>query len=142
MSFKIRKSQAAIFENVLIFSISVAIFIMLFAVFTLYQSYFTYIAVDDQLTDVSNYFSSQVILISEKEDANSSSVFFIPKTIGGEPYEIELRSDGLVISTMVTGTSKFSPLYNLPYEFVPRKIPSARGKITLKKTGNQIIIGA
>jgi len=137
-----RKSQAIIFENVLIFTVSIAIFILLFAVFNIYQSYFTYVSVDDHLTEVGNYITSHIILLAEKGDANSSTIIVVPKTIGGEPYEIELLEDSLRVMTMNTQVSKFTSLYNLPFEFVPKKIPGTRGKITLKKNGNQIIIGA
>ncbi len=144
MSFSAkRKSQAIIFENVLIFTISIAIFILLFAVFTIYQSYFTYVTVDDQLTQLGSFLTSHVLLLAEKGDANITAVVIVPKTIGGEPYEIELKEEGSIeISTLTTQTLKRAYLFNLPFEFIPKKIPSTRGKITLKKTGNQVIIGA
>lgn len=138
-----RKSQAIIFENVLIFTISIAIFIVLFAVFTIYQSYFTYVTVDDQLTQMTSYLASHVLMLAEKGETNTTSTILVPKTIGGEPYEIELKEDGNIeVSTLNTQATRRAYLYNLPFEFVQKKVPSARGKITLKKTGNQIIIGA
>lgn len=133
-----KKAQAAVFENVLIFTAGVAIFIMSYAVFMVYQNYFTAVGVDDQLLAVNEYIKSHIIVLAEK-DANSSLTFRIPKAVSNEQYTIALTETGLNTTTMLTGTSIFSIL-SLGVQFERREIPSTRGRITLKKEGNKIIL--
>ena len=138
-----KKGQAIIFENVLIFTIGVAIFIVCYAVFSIYQySYFDPIGTADQLEGIKDYISSHIILLAGKADANSSLVLEIPATAGTENYRIELSGlSGLNLTTFTTGTSKTSPLFGLADSFIlTGAVPSTEGRITLKKTGNQIYI--
>ena len=46
---KNRKAQSVIFEQVILFGIGVAIFIICFAIFNIYQNYFMTISLNDQL---------------------------------------------------------------------------------------------
>ena len=60
-----RKAQAAVFESVLIFTAGVALFMMSYAVFTVYQSYFTTVGLDDQLRATNEYIKTHIILLAE-----------------------------------------------------------------------------
>jgi hypothetical protein len=135
-----KKGQVLVFENVLIFTISVAIFIVAFSVFNIYQAYFTQVGVSDQVAQVRDYIVSHVMVVSAKDAVNSSVTVKIPRTVGSEPYEIILSNSGLMVTSLVTGVSKTSDMYGLPYNFASRRIPSSRGKITIYKKANQIII--
>lgn len=137
---KAKKGQVIVFENVLIFTISVAIFIVCFAVFTIYQGYFTQVGISDQVSQVRDYITSHIIILAEKEGMNSSMTVKIPRTVGSEPYEITLSQSGLAVTSLVSGISRTSQVYGLPYVFASRRIPSSRGKITIYKKANQIII--
>ena len=137
-----KKGQAIIFENVLIFTVGVAIFIVCYAVFSIYQyTYFDPIGTGDQLESVKDYLSSQIILIAEK-DADSSVILDIPTSVGPENYQIVLSTEsGLNLTALDSGISKSTPLFGLGESFVMTgAVPSTEGRITLKKTGNQIYI--
>lgn len=133
-----RKSQAMIFENVLIFTAGVAIFILCYAVFMVYQGYFTTLGVEDQLGAVNEYVKSHIILLAEK-DANSSVVFNLPKEVSNEHYTVELTPEGVNVTSLASRISRFSTL-SLDVELEPKKVPSMRARITLKKKGNKIIM--
>ena len=132
-----KKGQVLVFENVLIFTAGVAIFILSYAVFMVYQNYFTAVGVEDQLGAVNEYVKSYVVLIAEN-DANATVTFKIPKEVGNEHYTIELTPDGVNTTSLSTGVSSFSTM-NLGMQ-ARGKVPSTRGKITLKKEGNKIIM--
>jgi hypothetical protein len=132
------KSQVVIFENVMIFAISVLIFLSCYTVFTLYQSYYTSTAAEDQLNKVKDFISSNVISMAMK-DGSSSVALKIPKTAGTQEYIIELSDSGLVLKT--TDIEKHSSLFGLnrTYEFNGRTV-STKGRISIYKRGEQIII--
>jgi hypothetical protein len=134
-----RKGQAVVFESVLIFTISVAIFVVCYAVFTIYQySYFTPIGTSDQLGEVRDYLSSHIVAMSQRE-GDGWVLIQLPRYAGNEEYRIDLSENGLNIST--SEAFKFSNLYNLGSSFeLTGRAASPQGKITLKKEGNKIIM--
>lgn len=139
-----RKGQAIIFENVLIFTIGVAIFVVCYAIFNIYQyTYFNPVGTGDQLEGTRDLIASHILLLAEKP-ANSTFVLDIPESVGPESYTIRLSPDGLNL-TSALGISKASPLFGLAGAFdlstrPPAGILSSEGRITLKKAGDQIYI--
>jgi len=135
-----KKGQSVVFENVLIFTAGVAIFILFYTVFTIYQTHFTSVGIDSQLAEIRDYISTHIILMAGKENINSSVTLKIPRTVTTELYEIELYQTGLNVTSSTTHIRKHSNLYNLSVVLVPKRIPSSSGKITIYKKGNRINI--
>ncbi|NIO20399.1 MAG: hypothetical protein GTN76_06570 [Candidatus Aenigmarchaeota archaeon] len=135
-----KRGQTVVFEQVLLFTISVAIFISAFALFSMYQSHYLSMTRWDQLKGVKEYMVSNIIELSEKEQFESSVVLKIPQKIGSDYYRITLSPNGLNIS-FFTGTAgyDFSSLYglNASYNF-SGSITSDRGKVIIYKIGNSI----
>lgn len=135
-----KKGQTIVFEQVLLFTISVAIFISSFALFSIYQSHYLSMIKWDQLKGMKEYLVSNIIELSEKEEFESSVVLKIPNRIGNDFYRIRLSNAGLNIS-FITGDTDydFSPLYwlNSSYTF-GGSVMSDRGKVIIYKKGNSI----
>lgn len=132
------KGQILVFEQVLIFGIGVAIFVTSFALFVMYQNYYTSSSTQDQITGVKEYVLSNIIKICEK-DENSSVVLPIPKIIGNNFYKISLSPAGLNVTT--EGWSDFSPLYGLDKKFeFSGMVVSDLGKIVIYKSGNSVFL--
>jgi len=144
MKKKNLKGQSLIFEQVLLFSMSVTVFIISFAVFNIYQGYFLSVGGENQLDQVKEWVSANILKLAEKGTAGTSSVTIpIPRTIENTAYTIELSSADLTVKTTVPPVkTKISTLYSLNsyFTFSPAKVPSVNGKITIKKENNQIII--
>lgn len=136
---KKNKAQTLVFENVLIFGISVAIFVLCYAVFASYQLYFSGVGNIDQMNRIKNIITSNVLFLEEKKTANSSIIIKIPKKIGGQIYKIKLSNDGINVST--SDSYVFSSLYILDNSlYISGKTTSIKGKVTIYKRGNKIII--
>jgi hypothetical protein len=136
-----RNGQSLIFEQVLLFMISVAIFIVCFGLFQLYQSHFTHISLNDQVKAVRDMVSSQVLQIVKFENLNVTSKLKIPKKISGEEYRLLMTGTGLNVTTEITGITATSNFYQLGerYSFSGETI-SSKGEIIIYKMGNNIII--
>ena len=135
-----RKGQSVVFESVLIFTAGVAIFLISYSVFSMYQVQFTNIGLDSQLSEIRDSISTHILLLSEKEGINSSITLKVPRTVGTELYGIILYPGGLNVTSATSGITKHSNLYNLSLSLVPKQIPSSAGKITIYKKGNRINI--
>lgn len=135
-----RKGQSVIFENVLIFTAGIAIFVLFYTVFSIYQVHFTNVGIDSQLSEINDYVSSHILLMAGKDGINSSVTLKIPRTVATELYELELYPTGLNVTSITSNIRKHSSLYNLPVVLVPKRIPSSSGKITIYKRGNRINI--
>jgi len=137
-SNKRMKSQAMMFEQVLLFIMGVTIFIMYFAVFNIYQNYFMSVNVNDQLSQIKSYVSSNILKLASSEAASSINLK-IPKRIANEVYRIELSENGINVTSLVTGIYKHSNLYNLNESMTLRgSVMSLSGKVIIYKTGNEI----
>lgn len=132
------KSQAVIFENVMIFAIGMMIFLSCFVVFNLYQSYYISTATEDQLNAIKELVTTNILYLTLK-NANSSVTLKIPERVAGKDYIIELSEQGLSIGT--DEIKKHSDLFflNRSYEF-SGKIVSTKGKISIYKIDKEIII--
>jgi hypothetical protein len=114
------KGQSPIFEQVMLFSISIAIFIICLSIFHIYEVYFTDIMMEDQLTGVKDFITSNILTLSKKNE-NFSMKLEIPGRILNQIYEINL--------------------YNLTESFeFSGSILSSYGKHIIYKKGNKIII--
>ena len=133
------KAQSTIIEQVLLFAISVVIFIMCFAVFMGYQDYFLSIGINDQLENTRNLIALNIIRLSEKGLADSSITIPISKNAGNEPYKIELSENGLNVTSLFSGVSKVSSLYGLGESFgFDGKAVSTAGRVVIYKKENEI----
>ena len=134
------KSQSIMFEQVLLFVMGVTIFIMYFAVFNIYQDYFASVSINDQLSQIKGWISSNILKLASREDSTTSSITLkIPKRIGNEVYRIELSGNGINVTSMVTGISKHSSFYNLNESMnLTGNVISLAGKVVIYKKGNEI----
>ena len=135
------KGQGLIFEQVILFSIGVVIFIMCFAVFNIYQNYFSTVNINDQLDQLRSWVSSNILKLTENPDANSSIILEIPRRLAGEEYEIELNEAGIRVMSYATLTEKQTPLFNMSAQYnLSGKVVSSGRRFIIYKRGNEIII--
>jgi len=133
------KGQILVFEQVMLFSAGVAIFIVLFTFFTIYQEYFVSVGIEDQLNSVNNWITSNILKISSRQ--NSSIILPIPKRIGNEIYMIKLDNNGLNVTNMALDITKTSNIYGLGKLFnLSGRVLSTGGRILIYKKGNEIIL--
>lgn len=140
------KGQSAIFEQVLLFGISVAIFVMAFAVFQVYQSHFSSVASVDHARAVRDIVYGAVMEMSRIERINSSVKLQIPERINGEGYKITLNNTAVTIRTYDTGLTVSSGIASLSranggaWDF-SGTATSSRREIIIYKRGSNIILG-
>lgn len=136
-----KKGQTLIFEQVLLFGISVAIFLICFGVFNVYQNFFLSVGNTNQLDEVKEWITANILKVASKEDATSFLIVPIPRYVGDAVYQIELKNEGLEVKNLLTNAIKSSSLYTLNETFaLSGKTTSIKGKITIKKEGKQIIV--
>ena len=134
------RGQSPIFEQVMLFSIGVAIFIACLSIFNIYEAYFTDIMMEDQLNEVEGFIISNILRLSKK-DENFSMALEIPRRILNQIYEVNLSDNGISITTMGSTAYVESGLYNLTESFeFSGSIISSYGKHIIYKKGNKIII--
>jgi len=141
MSMKM-KGQTLVFEQVLLFSLSVVILMTSFALFMMYQNYYMSETSQDQISQVKEYILSSIIKLCEKDEFNSTVTLSIPRTIGNNFYRISLTNQGLNL-TMVTGErlSDFSKLYGFNETFsFGGWVVSDIGKIVIYKKDMSVIL--
>lgn len=130
-----------IFEQVLLFMISVAIFIVCFALFQIYEDYYNFIAVNDQVKAVRDIVSAQAIQLIKYEGLNVTTSIRVPKRIGGEFYHISFNGTGLNVSMQHSNVAAISDFFRLGDRFsFTGNSTSAKGEIIIYKRGNNIII--
>lgn len=140
-SQKVRKGQTLIFEQVMLFSVSVAIFVICFSVFSVYENYFVSVTSNNQLDEVKEWVSASILKVAEKDSATSILTLNVPRKVGDAVYELSLSEDGLVAKNLLTNTERSSSLYDLGKEFsFSGETTSINGKVTIKKEDKQIII--
>lgn len=133
-----RKSQVLIFEQVLMFTIGVTIFLIYFATFNIYQDYYLVSGTNDQLIETKSLITTQ-IMKAALTDGNTTILFTIPRKMGDSLYKIDLSDSGLNLTSLNSGTSKYSNIMNLNKTFsLNGRIISGSGKLTVIKRGNEI----
>lgn len=143
MKRKRMKALSLIFEYALLFMFGIIILISSIGAFRSYEIHFNAVSIDDQLIEVMEYVSSDIIKLSERGDdcLDCSIKITIPKKAGNENYMIELSNQGLNITSMETKVSKHTNLYNLSQTtWLGGKAMSSSGNMIIIKRGNQIII--
>ena len=98
----------------------------------------------NQLNEVSEWVTSNIITLSEKEEEiNTTLRVKVPDFVGNEPYTIRLSQEGLNITSFVTNRNIFNPLSSINQTSVlSGGFSTLHGnEFVIYKKGNQIIIG-
>lgn len=133
--------QSLIFEQVLLFGIGVAIFIALFITFAMYQNYFAAVNLHNQLDEVKDVVAFNIMKVIEKENVTAHATLEIPREISDEGYEITLSNSGLVVTSLVSGVTKYSSLYGLNETYnMTGSVMSVFGRFIIYKKENKIIL--
>jgi len=136
-----KKGQTVVFEQVLIFSISVAIFIAAFTLFSMYQNQYMSITTRDHLAGVKEYVMSNIIDLVKKEGFNSSVTLKIPRTVSNRLYLIDLSNNGLYVRMNGEEAYEFSSLGALNETFTfGGQVSSDLGVIVIYKKGDKILL--
>ncbi len=136
-----KKGQTIVFEQVLIFSISVAIFISAFTLFSMYQSHYLSITTGDQMSGVKEYVMSNIVSLAAKEGFNSSVTIEVPRKISNQMYIMDLSDRGLNVSIPRSRTYEFSSLGSLNETFdFGGQVSSDLGVVVIYKKGDRILI--
>jgi len=140
------KAQSAVFEQVLLFTISVAIFIIALGIFQFYQSYFSSASLSDHTRAVRDIVYNHIAELTQIEDLNASFMLKIPKQLAGEYYTLKINNTEFSVVTQQTGIAAVSNISSLSlgyggmYTF-SGETRSSRGKIIIYKRGHNIILG-
>ena len=137
------KGQINVFEQVMLFLISVLIFLACLMAFSSYQQYFISTGNSDQLVLVRDYIAYSIIKASEAgNETESYTTLYIPKVIGSETYIIRLSPAGLTLDMPFSKETKSTNLYGIgsSMELGTSDVSSSYGRVILYKDGNKIII--
>ena len=138
-----KKGANLIFEQVMLFMIGIGIFVVTFSIFTSYEGHYSSSIVEDQLGEVSDWVVSNILGVSADEGMNATLKVTVPAMVGNERYKINLTQEGLIVSTLDTERSVFSPLSRLNETMSLGGSFSTThgGEFIIYKRGSQIIIG-
>lgn len=138
-----KKGVSLIFEQVMLFMISIMIFISCFSIFRSYEMYFTDSITAEQLEGVSELIVSNIMTFSQRVDTNSTIKMTVPVYVGKEHYSINLTQRGLNLTAIDSGKNVFSPLSSINQTFsLAGGFSTMHGnEFLIYKRGNQIIIG-
>jgi len=138
-----KKGQTLVFERLLLFMISVVVFIVCFAIFVSYQEYFVGVSITDQIRAVGNHVSSKILKVAAQDYSEEAVIKVdIPQRIGDETYMIKLSNVGLNITTGESGVSSLFKLYdiNSSFDLGGSTIMSSISEFMIYKKGNRIIL--
>lgn len=130
-----RKGQNLILEQVFIFTIGLAIFIIVYFSFLNVSKNIESVTKEDQINELGKYLSSCIVR-SYVGPENSTTVYNIPKDISGSGYKIYFS--GNVLKLKVNGG-----VYNFtldPHYNFNGGLSSQIGKIKIEKIDNQITV--
>ncbi len=139
------KGQNVVFEQVLLFGISVAIFVTAFTIFQMYQAHFSSGSLSDHTRSVRDIIFSHVVEMTRIGDLNASLTVRIPRDLSGEYYSISVNDTEISVATDLTKTKAVSSIGFLSkagggvYTF-SGETRSVRGEIIIYKRGYNIII--
>ena len=137
------KGQNAIFEQVLLFAIAVAIFVISVGIFQMYQNYYSSTALIDHTKSIRDVVGNHILELTSMDDLNASLVFSIPEELSGEYYRVKVNDTELWVTTDSSGVTSASSLEGLRasgYRF-SGEARSSRGEIIIYKRGYNIILG-
>lgn len=139
------KGQTRIFEEVLLFGISIAIFVTCLSIFQSYQDHFGFVALNDQALEIGNIVQGNLVEMARLGDANASAVIGIPRQLSGESYFIQLNNTDVTIKTERKGIVYLGRLQMIGKDIggsfsLSGKAASSRGQIIIYKKGDNIIL--
>jgi hypothetical protein len=140
------KGQTRVFEEVLLFGISIAIFVTCLSIFQMYQNHFGYISLTDQTREIGNIVQGHLMEMARLKDLDASAVISIPMEISGESYTVSLNDTDVTILTQETGTKYIGRLQMVSSSLegsltgLSGQASSARGQIIIYKRGSNIIL--
>ncbi len=145
MDSKRLKAQIIVIEQVLLFGMGVAIFLICIMAFNIHNSYFSTIAANDQLNELSAVISSNIVKLSQLEENTDSFITMdIPEKIANREYTIKLDSSGLEITLHgLEELSKSCSIFSLEQSdliFKSGEVYSKSKMLMIYKKGNEIII--
>jgi hypothetical protein len=140
------KGQTRIFEEVLLFAISIAIFVTCLSIFQMYQNHFGYVSLEDQTREIGNIVQGHLMEISRLRGMDASVVVSVPREISGEYYVISLSDTEITVVTERTAM-KYTGTLNMISRDLGGNIDglsgqanSGKGQIIIYKRGNNIIL--
>ncbi|UCD03132.1 MAG: hypothetical protein JSV63_00660 [Candidatus Aenigmatarchaeota archaeon] len=135
------KGQSIIFEEVLLFGISVAIFIVAFTIFQMYQMNFSSNSLSDHTRSVRDMVLGHVVELTRIGDLNASLTLRIPREMSGEYYHIYINNTNFWVITDETKTTASYSIESMSstYSF-SGETASRMGEIIIYKRGYNIII--
>ncbi len=139
------KGQNLVFEQVLLFGVSVAIFVIAFGIFQLYQSYYSTTSIIDHTKAIRDTVYNHIAELTKIGSLNASFTLKIPEDLDGEYYSIKLNNTEIRVETYQSGVAAVSSMDALrsgtnPYSF-QGETRSSRGEIIIYKRGYNIILG-
>ncbi|MBI4182037.1 MAG: hypothetical protein HY520_03665 [Candidatus Aenigmarchaeota archaeon] len=137
MASRSRKGQTLVFEQVLLFSFSVVVFIVAFTIFSITQDITLEANADNQLDAVTELVAESVLAFGQ-HPGNGTVVIPVPRVAGDAVYEVELDQAGLTVTNLKdTAITKTHGLYDLKSAYaLGGKATSAGGKLIVKKDVN------
>jgi len=139
------KGQSSIFEEIILFGISVFIFITLFFVFNSFQAQSLKTTGNDMIEEISNYIISTIVEISAV-DGDYSVIISIPERINNQPYIIVLNDTGYTLKVEPDGPVYSSNIYGIQnsggIEIEDNTIASISKKMMIYKRAGKIGINS
>ncbi len=148
---KRRKAASFVFEESLLFMLSVIIFIASFFLFNSYQKYFLDLNMNAQTNEVADLVATSIIKLSEKSNATNSYIELsfcrppdtgcLPYKIGEEDYVIYAYNTNITVATLPSHITSTMPLYGLNETMeIAGRVYSSQGGFIINKQGNKIIL--
>ncbi|MBU0953733.1 MAG: hypothetical protein KKA90_04955 [Nanoarchaeota archaeon] len=139
-----RKGQSLVFEQVLLFAIGVAIFIVMLSIFSVLRGVWNVQAATDKLDTVSREVATGILSVATDPADFTLRTLVIPRDIAGEVYRIQLVGEKLQLDLSLPSLdlSRDSDLFSLgsTYTLVDSNVWSLHGRLTIKKVGTTISI--
>ncbi len=136
-----RKGQTVAIEQLIVFMAGVSMFLVFLVVFQTYQTGYQHLGRKDVLLLTADRLVAGLGELSTVEEG--SEEMSIPRQAAGEDYFIQLRADGLNVSAVTGTTHVFIPLPALQVQglVMSGRAESVRGRVTINRRGNNIILG-
>ncbi|MBI4020762.1 MAG: hypothetical protein HY369_00805 [Candidatus Aenigmarchaeota archaeon] len=136
------KGQSLVFEQVMLFTIGVAILVICVSIFTIYQGYFLGVGETNQLDQATEWVAAHIVEAALTSGSTTATLEIpVPRTVGNAVYQVTLSSQGLVVENLLTGAQSRSTLATLNQTFqLSGTVTSVNGRIIVKKDGNQVIL--
>jgi len=123
-----------VFEQVMLFAISVTLFLVSISVFSVYQNYYLDVGTENQLDEVKEWVAASILRVAINDKAESTVIIHIPREIGGAVYRIDAGGQKIIVTNLLTEQTTEAFLYGLNdmYTF-SGEVTSNKGKLTIVK---------